>query len=276
MEQQSSVKSFGGFQNQYTHQSSACNCEMTFSVYLPPQAEQGNCPALVYLSGLTCNDQNVVTKAGYQAYAAKHGIIVVAPDTSPRGEGVADVEDEYDAGQGAGFYVNSTQEPWAAHFQMYDYIVEELYNLIVSEFPIDPERIGITGHSMGGHGALVLGLRNQDKFKSISAFSPIVAPTQCPWGDKAFGNYLGDDVSLRSQYDAVELIKANGYAKPILIDQGLADNFLDEQLKTQLMAEACEAQGVACEIRMQEGYDHSYFFISSFIADHIKFHAGLL
>ena len=262
---------FGGSQEVWQHASSTLGCDMNFAVYLPPQAKQGPCPVLYWLSGLTCNEQNFITKAGAQAYAAQHGIIVVAPDTSPRGEGVAN-DEAYDLGQGAGFYLNATREPWAAHYRMYDYIVQELPALVDAHFDTSTAR-GISGHSMGGHGALVIALRNPGMFRSVSAFSPIVAPSQVPWGEKAFRAYLGDDRDAWLQWDATALIAKAGERLPLLVDQGDADNFLEAQLKPHLLRDACEAAGHPLTLRLQPGYDHSYYFIASFIGEHIAHHA---
>ena len=280
IEQIGANHSFGGQQLRYKHQSAVLNCEMAFSIYLPPQAENGPVPVLYWLSGLTCNDENFVQKAGAQQQAAEHGIAIVCPDTSPRGDGVADdPEAAYDMGLGAGFYVNATQQPWAEHYQMYSYILDELPALINREFPVDGQRTAISGHSMGGHGALTIALKNPDRFKSVSAFAPICSPLNCPWGEKVLSNYLGDDRQAWKQYDAVELIKQAKQAKqhlPVLVDQGGGDNFLTEQLKTQLLVEAAQVADYPMEIRMQPDYDHSYFFIATFIAEHIAFHARAL
>ena len=274
MQLSSDIKSFGGRQQQYTHQSQALACEMTFSIYLPPQAESGPVPVLYWLSGLTCTDQNFVTKAGAQAYAAQHGIAIVCPDTSPRGDHVPDDPDgSWDFGLGAGFYLNATQSPWSANYQMLDYIATELPALIENNFPVDPQRQAISGHSMGGHGALTIALKNPARFKSVSAFAPIVAPSQCPWGEKAFTHYLGEDRSAWLQYDTCALLGEAEQRLPILVDQGTGDNFLASQLKTELLVDAAKAAEYPIEIRMQEGYDHSYFFIASFIGEHIAFHA---
>lgn len=272
MEQLSENLCFGGRQRQLKHTSSSLNCDMQFSIFLPPQAESVPVPVLYWLSGLTCNDQNFVTKAGAQRAAAEHGIAIVCPDTSPRGDGVPDDADgSWDFGLGAGFYVNATEQPWQQHYQMYDYVVNELPELIEQNFSVDAERRSISGHSMGGHGALTIALRNTDRYRSVSAFSPIVSPLNCAWGEKALGNYLGDDRSQWQQYDACALI--NGGAKlPMLVDQGSADNFLAEQLKTPLLEQAVRSAGLAAQVRYQQGYDHSYFFISSFIEEHIAFH----
>jgi S-formylglutathione hydrolase len=270
-------QSFGGQQLRYKHQSAVLNCEMTFSIYLPPQVEKGPVPVLYWLSGLTCTDENFVQKAGAQQYAAEHGIAILCPDTSPRGEGVADDPDAaYDMGLGAGFYVDATQQPWASHYQMYSYIVDELPALINAQFPVDANRISISGHSMGGHGALSIALKNPGRFKSVSAFSPICSPLNCPWGDKTLGNYLGADKSTWAQYDTVALVAEAKEHLPVLVDQGEADNFLDEQLKTPLLIEAANRAGFPMDIRMQPEYDHSYFFIATFIAEHMAFHARAL
>jgi len=265
---------FGGWQDVYRHASGALDCEMTVGVYLPPQAEHGSCPVLYWLSGLTCNEQNFITKAGAQRYAAEHGIILVAPDTSPRGDGVADA-DGYDLGKGAGFYVNATQSPWSAHYRMYDYIVDELPALIEARFPATDAR-AISGHSMGGHGVLVIALRNPGRYCSVSAFSPIVAPSQVPWGEKAFSAYLGDDRQAWKQYDATTLMASVQDKLPLLIDQGDADEFLDSQLKPHLLQAAAQAAGHPLTLRLQPGYDHSYYFIASFIGEHIAHHAAAL
>ena len=277
LEQIGSNQSFGGQQLRYKHQSSVLNCEMTFSIYLPAQAEKGPVPVLYWLSGLTCNDENFVQKAGAQQHAAEHGIAIVCPDTSPRGDGVADdPEGAYDMGLGAGFYVNATQQPWADHYQMYSYITDELPALINGEFPVDSQRASISGHSMGGHGALTIALKNPGQYKSVSAFSPIVSPLSCPWGDKVLSNYLGDDRETWAQYDSVELVKSATDHLPVLVDQGDSDNFLVEQLKTELLISAAEKADYPMQIRTQPNYDHSYFFIATFIGEHIAFHARAL
>lgn len=265
---------FGGWQDVYEHASETLGCTMRFAVYLPPQAEYGKLPVLYWLSGLTCNEQNFITKAGAQRYAAEHGVILVAPDTSPRGDDVPDA-DGFDLGKGAGFYVDATQQPWAAHYRMYDYVVNELPALIEDNFAVTAAR-GISGHSMGGHGALVIALKNPGRYRSVSAFSPIVAPSQVPWGEKALGAYLGDDRAAWSQYDATTLIADAPERLKLLIDQGDADEFLDGQLRPQLLQAACEAAGHPIELRMQPGYDHSYYFIASFIGAHIAHHAKAL
>ena len=273
MKQIDEHRSFGGRQLRFTHASQALDCSMNFSVYLPPAAEAGRVPVLYWLSGLTCTDENFVQKAGAQQYAAKHGVAIVAPDTSPRGEGVPDdPEAAYDCGLGAGFYVNATQSPWSRHYRMYDYVVSELPELVTAKLPIHGERAGIFGHSMGGHGALTIALNNPHRFRSVSAFSPICSPLNCPWGEKALGNYLGADRAAWKQYDTTELVHNAEEHLPILVDQGNADNFLASQLKTPLLEKACAEASYPMTIRMQAGYDHSYFFIASFIGEHIEFH----
>lgn len=271
---------FGGEQLQFTHESAACKCTMTFSIFLPPQAKAGKVPVVWWLSGLTCTDQNFVTKAGAQGPAAELGVAVIAPDTSPRGENVPDDPDgAYDFGLAAGFYVNATQAPFAEHYQMYSYIVDELPALVGAEFPLDMERQGIFGHSMGGHGALTIGLKNPERYRSISAFAPIVSPLNCPWGHKALGGYLGDDRDAWAAHDACALVASaagGSDTRPLLVDQGDADGFLDEQLKPHLLREACDAAGRDLTLRMQPGYDHSYFFMASFMDDHLRHHASAL
>mgnify|MGYP003385269581 CR=1 FL=1 len=275
MQQIASNKVFGGWQKRYRHQSQVLACEMVFSVFLPPQAEQGAVPVLYWLSGLTCDDQNFVTKAGAQRYAAQYGVAIVAPDTSPRGDDVPD-DDDWAFAKGAGFYLNATEEPWSKNYQMYDYIVEELPALIAGSQPVDGSRSGIFGHSMGGHGALTIALKNTDRYHSVSAFSPICAPMQCPWGENAFTHYLGTDQSRWQNYDTSALIAQAVKKLPLLIDQGDADDFLSTQLKPELLQAACDDHGYPLTLRMQPGYDHSYYFISSFIGDHIKHHADIL
>ena len=267
--------SFGGSQQVWKHRSEVLNCDMNVGVYLPPAALAGEkCPVLYWLSGLTCTEQNFITKAGAQQYAAEHKIIIIAPDTSPRGEGVAN-DDAYDLGQGAGFYLNATQAPWSAHFRMEDYVVKELPNLIEQYFPVTDAR-GISGHSMGGHGALSLALRHPKTYRSVSAFSPIVAPSQVPWGEKAFAAYLGEDRLAWKAHDTVELIAHASERLPLLVDQGQADEFLVKQLKPELLQAACEAAGHPLTLRLHPGYDHSYYFIASFIGEHIAHHARAL
>lgn len=276
MKQVSTNKSHGGTQGVYTHQSSETGTAMTFSVFVPDHAPGTKLPVLWYLSGLTCTHANVTEKGEFREACAEHGIIFIAPDTSPRGDEVPD-DEGYDFGKGAGFYVDATQEPWAANFRMRSYIESELPTLIAAEFPMaDLARQGITGHSMGGHGALTIALRNPDRFRSISAFSPIVSPLDCPWGEKALTGYIGDDRKAWREYDACALIEDGARLPDLLVDQGKSDDFLAEQLKTSLFVEACEKAGQKAKIRMQEGYDHSYYFISTFMADHIAWHADRL
>ena len=275
METIASNKCFDGWQHRLRHRSESLGGEMVFSVYLPPQAERGRVPVLYWLSGLTCNDQNFVTKAGAQRYAAEHGVAIVAPDTSPRGEGVAD-DAGWDLGQGAGFYVNATQTPWREHYRMYDYIVDELPALVAGQFAVDAGRTGIFGHSMGGHGALMIALRNPERFRSASAFAPICAPSRCPWGERAFGAYLGDDRAAWAAYDTCELLQSQRLATPMLVDQGEADEFLARELMPERLEAAARNGGQALTLRRQPGYDHSYYFIASFIGDHIRHHAELL
>ena len=266
---------FGGTLSVYRHWSQECRCTMNFAVFMPPQA--GPVPVLYYLSGLTCTEQNVITKGGALEQAAALGLALVAPDTSPRGDDVPDAE-EWDLGSGAGFYVDATESPWASHYRMYSYVTEELPRVVQTAFAVNSTRQGIFGHSMGGHGALVCGLRHPDRYRSISAFAPIAAPSQCPWGQKAFRHYLGSDQTTWAAYDASELVKKRPIAqRPILIDQGLADPFLaQQQLRPEIFQAACEAAGQPLTLRMQEGYDHSYYFISTFMADHIRYHARVL
>lgn len=275
METVSETRCFGGNQGVYTHESQATGTPMTFAVYVPEHREGEKLPVLWWLSGLTCMHENAMTKMAYHEACAKHGVILVGPDTSPRGEGVAD-DEAYDFGQGAGFYVNATQDPWAEHFHMRRYVEEELPALVTENFPVDMDRQAISGHSMGGHGALTVSLRNPGRFRSTSAFSPIVSPLNCPWGEKALTGYLGSDKSAWREYDACALIEDGARIDNLLVDQGRADNFLDEQLKTWLLEDASREAGMDATIRMQEGYDHSYFFVSTFIADHVKWHAERL
>ena len=265
----------GGQQLVAKHRSRSTGTEMTFAVYLPPAATEGPCPVLWYLSGLTCTHANVMEKGEYRKAAAQAGLIVVCPDTSPRGEDVAD-DEAYDLGQGAGFYVDATEAPWVPHFKMKTYIEKELPEVVASAFPVDLTRQGIFGHSMGGHGALTIALRNPARFASVSAFSPIVAPSQVPWGQKAFPAYIGSNTALWRQHDAVALIEDGARVGDILVDQGDADNFLAEQLKPELLAKACADAGIDLTLRMQPGYDHSYYFISTFMPDHIAWHAARL
>ncbi|MES3092112.1 S-formylglutathione hydrolase [Sphingomonas aerolata] len=276
METLSTSTAFGGTQGVYRHASTATGTDMTFAVYVPPHAPDARLPVLWFLSGLTCTHANVMDKGEYRRACAEHGVILIAPDTSPRGEGVPD-EEAYDFGQGAGFYVDATEQPWAANFNMKRYVEDELLALIAAEFPMaDMTRQGITGHSMGGHGALTIALRNPDRFRSVSAFAPIVAPLHCPWGEKALTGYLGPDRADWRAYDACALIADGARVADILVDQGEADGFLDEQLKPALLAEACAAAGIELTLRMQPGYDHSYNFISTFMPDHVAWHAERL
>lgn len=268
-------KSFGGWHKQYSHHSNVLNCKMRFAIYLPPQASSGEkVPVLYWLSGLTCSDENFMQKAGAQRIAAQLGIAIVAPDTSPRGEGIAD-DEGYDLGQGAGFYVNATQAPWNRHYQMYDYVVNELPQLIEATFPVSTKR-AISGHSMGGHGALTIAMRNPDRYCSMSAFSPIANPMNCPWGEKALSAYLGKDKETWRGYDASELMRKATQFIPVKVDQGAADDFLAEQLKPEVLVAAAQASDYPLELNLHEGYDHSYYFIASFIEEHLRFHASHL
>ncbi len=277
IQQIESIKEFGGYLNRYTHQSKTLDCEMTFSVYLPPQAEKDKVPALYWLSGLTCTDDNARTKAGAQRYAAEEGIAIIFPDTSPRGDDVADEPDRYDLGQGAGFYVNATQSPWAKHYQMYDYVVRELPELLETELPLVPGLKSVSGHSMGGHGALITALKNPDAYQSVSAFAPICNPMNCAWGQGCFSAYLGEDKTAWEAYDATELVKSGARVKHILIDQGTADEFYDEkQLMPEVFDMACKNAQQSIDLRFQSGYDHSYHFIATFIGEHIAYHAEAL
>ncbi|MBW4592490.1 MAG: S-formylglutathione hydrolase [Brasilonema angustatum HA4187-MV1] len=269
----SEYKSFGGKLGFYTHPSSTCNGEMRFAVYQPPQATQKPVPVLYFLSGLASTEENFMIKAGAQQYAAKYGLMLVAPDTSPRNTGIPGEDDDWDFGTGAGFYVDATVEPWASHYRMYSYVVQELPALIAEHFPAQPEKQGIFGHSMGGHGALVCALRNPQQYKSVSAFAPIAAPMRCPWGEKAFSRYLGEDKESWRAYDASELVRQTRYHSPILIDQGTADKFLSQQLLPEVLEQVCAAVNQPLNLRYQDGYDHSYYFIASFIEDHIRHHA---
>ena len=272
-----SIKEFGGYLNRYTHDSVVCQCEMTFSVYLPPQAETQSVPALYWLSGLTCTDDNVRTKAGAQRYAAEFGLAFIMPDTSPRGADVPDVPERYDLGKGAGFYVNATQAPWDQHYQMYDYVTRELPELLEANLPLIAGKKSISGHSMGGHGALICALKNPGAYQSVSAFSPICHPTESAWGQGCFSTYLGEDKSTWQAYDSVALIEAGASVEEILIDQGTDDEFLaDGQLLPEALQVACENAGIRLQLRRQEGYDHSYHFIASFIGEHMAYHAQAL
>lgn len=271
------IKECDGYLNRYTHHSATCQCKMTFSVYLPPQAEIEKVPTLYWLSGLTCTDDNARTKAGAQRYAAEHGIALVFPDTSPRGAEVADDESRYDLGQGAGFYVNATQPPWSAHYQMYDYVVKELPALLESQLALLPGLRSVAGHSMGGHGALICALKNPSLYRSVSAFAPICNPVNGDWGKGLFSAYLGSETDPWKAYDATELVRSGARTADILIDQGDADEFYEQQ---QLLPEnfqaACQQAGQPLTLRMQPGYDHSYHFIASFIGEHIAYHAGIM
>ena len=268
MEQIESIREFGGWLNRYRHASKSCHCDMTFSVYLPPQAVNEKVPAVYWLSGLTCTDDNVRTKAGAQRYAAELGIALVMPDTSPRGSDVADEPERYDLGQGAGFYVNATRAPWSQHYQMYDYITRELPALVEANLPLLPGVKSITGHSMGGHGALICALKEPGAYRSVSAFAPICHPTVCGWGEGCFSAYLGDDREAWKAYDATELIRSGAEWLPMLIDQGTGDEFLADQLYPDDLQAVCEERGIPLTLRMQEDYDHSYHFIATFIGEH--------
>ena len=275
--QLSNQKLFNGQHIQFEHQSAVNNCLMTFSVYLPPQASENNkVPALYFLSGLTCTDENFAVKAGAQRFAAEHGIALIMPDTSPRGEEVPDdLDDDYAFGQGASFYVNATQKPWSQHFNMYDYVGSELPKLVEDNLPISDVK-SIFGHSMGGHGALVIALRNANTYRSVSAFSPVTNPIDSPWGQKAFLNYLGDHLASWKQYDSCELVSIATKHVPMLIDQGLDDQFLEEELQLENFVAATNSVNYPCQIRQHAGYNHSYFFINSFIQEHLAFHAKFL
>ncbi|KZY32693.1 S-formylglutathione hydrolase [Oleiphilus sp. HI0068] len=273
LKQINQARVFGGCYQQFTHTSDVLGCDMRFSVFIPSKASTGSpLPAMYWLSGLTCTDENFMHKAGVFRLAEELGLIIIAPDTSPRGEDVADdPEGSYDLGLGAGFYLNATQPPWSSHYRMYDYIATELPKLVERHFPASSVK-SIFGHSMGGHGALTIALKNQEAYRSVSAFSPISNPINCPWGQKAFLAYLGTDQNTWKQYDSCELLKEHGCALPILVDQGDEDNFLLEQLKPENLVESAKSVGANLELRMQKGYDHSYFFIQSFIEDHLRFH----
>lgn len=266
-------QSFGGRQIVYRHPSTCCACDMTFAAYLPPQAKDGPVPVLWYLSGLTCTHENAMTKGGFQEHAAKHGLAVIFPDSSPRGDGVSD-DEAYDLGQGAGFYVNATRDPWKLHYQMYDYVLNELRAVALKHLPLQ-DRHGITGHSMGGHGAITLAVRNADMFSSLSAFAPITHPTQSDWGRKQLSAYLGDDESAWANYDSTLLLEEHGWKDDILVDQGTDDQFLD-LLKPEALANVMALSRQPGLMRMQKGYDHSYFFVNSFAGDHVAFHAARL
>lgn len=275
MEVISTNRSHGGVQGVYRHGSAATGTDMTFSAFVPDHAPGATLPVVWYLSGLTCTHANVTEKGEYRRACAEHGLIFVAPDTSPRGDDVPD-DEAYDFGKGAGFYVDATQAPYERNYRMWSYVTDELPALVADAFPADMGRQGITGHSMGGHGALTIGLSFPERFASISAFSPIVAPSQVPWGEKALGRYLGDDRAAWRRHDATALIEDGARAKALLVDQGEADQFLAEQLRPQLLADACATAGIDLTLRMQPGYDHSYYFISTFMADHLAWHAARL
>lgn len=275
MQELSKVQSFGGWHIRFTHPAATTQCSMTAAIYLPPQAEHSAVPALYWLSGLTCNDENFSTKAGAQQYAAQHGIALIAPDTSPRGDNVPD-DDGYDLGCGAGFYLSATQPPWQTHYQMDKYIVSELPALISQHFAVDNTRRAISGHSMGGHGALTIALKNPTLYRSVSAFAPICSPINCPWGQKALTAYLGSNQDDWANYDTCQLIKNSADAAKkftLLVEQGEGDNFLHDQLKPHLLQTACQQANYPLDLRMRDSYDHSYYFIASFIGDHIRFHA---
>ncbi|MGI9316657.1 MAG: S-formylglutathione hydrolase [bacterium] len=276
MEKLSEQRCFGGVQGVYRHQSDQTNTPMQFAVFSPPQAELGEVPVLWYLSGLTCTEENFTIKAGAQRYAAERGIMLIAPDTSPRGAGIPGEDEDYDFGSGAGFYLDATVEPWSAHYRMYSYITAELPELVFENFSGDRTRQGICGHSMGGHGALTIGLKHPEIYSSISAFSPICAPIPCPWGQKALTGYLGESQSQWQHYDTCALIAAGGRSGEILVDQGQADDFIDSQLMPQKLQQVCEESNQPLTLRRQPGYDHSYYFIASFIGEHIAFHAERL
>lgn len=268
---------FGGVQGVYSHASRETGCVMRFGLFLPPQASQGRVPVLYWLSGLTCTEENFIVKAGAQRVASELGLALVVPDTSPRGLGIPGEGESYDFGLGAGFYVDATQAPWSHGYRMYSYMVNELPADVVATFPVDPNRVGIFGHSMGGHGALTIALKNPGDYKSVSAFAPIASPMRCPWGQKALTGYLGADRSGWREYDATALIEDRGWTgAPIMVDQGTNDQFLESQLKPELLEDACQRYGVALDLRRRNGYDHSYYFIASFIEEHLRFHASNL
>ncbi|MBU6246709.1 MAG: S-formylglutathione hydrolase [Xanthomonadaceae bacterium] len=276
METLSEQACFGGVQGFYRHDSTACAGLMRFAVYQPPQAVQGPCPVLYYLAGLTCTEETATIKAGMQRVAARYGMVLVMPDTSPRGTGIEGATGDWEFGEGAGFYVDATQAPYAARFRMHSYVIDELPALVARHFPVDPSRSSIAGHSMGGHGALTLALRHPQRFRSVSAFAPIVAPSQVPWGQKALPRYLGEDRRAWANYDACELVRRQTFPGTILVDQGEADAFLERQLKPELFDQACAEAGQALLLRRHPGYDHSYWFISTFIEDHLRHHAQAL
>ena len=276
MEIVSTNKAHGGLQGVYRHASAETSTDMTFSVFVPEHEPGEKLPVVWWLSGLTCTHANVTEKGEYRAACAQHRLIFVAPDTSPRGESVPDDPEAYDFGQGAGFYVDATQDPWAANYRMWSYVTRELPELLFAHFPADPTRQGIMGHSMGGHGALTIGLRHPDRFKSVSAFAPIVAPSQVPWGQKALGNYLGPDPAAWRAHDAVALIEDGARLPELLVDQGDKDVFLEKELRPELLEKACAAAGIPLALTLRPGYDHSYYFVTSFMADHLAWHAARL
>ena len=264
---------FGGVQSIYSHAAEETRCAMRFGLFLPPQATEGRVPVLYWLSGLTCTEENFVVKAGAQRVAAELGLAIVVPDTSPRGLGIPGEGDSYDFGLGAGFYVDATEAPWSAGYRMYSYVTTELRAYVETHFPVDPDRVGLFGHSMGGHGALTIALRNPHRYRSVSAFAPIASPMRCPWGQKALTGYLGDERDRWRDDDATALIEDRGWTGPtILVDQGTSDPFLESQLRPDLLEDACVRAGIALDLRLQGGYDHSYFFIATFIEDHLRFH----
>lgn len=276
LKQISSNKCWGGTQSTFSHDARETACTMRFSVFIPPQAKDGKVPVLYWLSGLTCTEENFTVKAGAQRMAAKLGMAIVAPDTSPRGLNIPGEGDSFDFGLGAGFYVDATEAPWSKGYRMYSYVTEELPALINAEFPVDSSRVGISGHSMGGHGALVCALRSPQVYRSVSVFAPITSPTRCDWGRKAFAGYLGNDETQWAQYDSTQLLISKGWKGPsILVDQGDKDTFLP-MLQPQLLVDAAAESGIAVNVRMQPGYDHSYFFVQSFMPDHLRFHAANL
>jgi len=279
LEQLESHASFGGQVRYLAHASSLLGCRMRFALYLPPSAASGPVPCLTYLAGLTCTEETFMIKSGAQRVAAELGLALLAPDTSPRGLGLPGEDDDWDFGSGAGFYLDATREPWAGHYRMYSYVTGELRELVLAQFPLDPSRQGIFGHSMGGHGALTIGIRHPELYRSISAFAPICAPSRCPWGQKAFSAYLGDDRAQWAQYDAVELIgtlAAAARRSPVLVDQGLDDPFLGEQLMPDALEAACQVSGLPLRLRRHAGYDHGYYFIATFMEDHLRHHAAIL
>ncbi|MBX8801158.1 S-formylglutathione hydrolase [Ochrobactrum sp. MR28] len=276
METISKAKAFGGTQGVYRHKSDVCQCDMTFALFLPPQAEQGPVPVLWYLSGLTCTHQNVMDKGEYRRLAAELGIAILCPDTSPRGDDVPDEPDNWQFGKGAGFYLDATETPFAKNYQMYSYITEELTKLVAQEFPLDMSRQAITGHSMGGHGAITIALKNPERFKSVSAFAPIAQPSTAGWSKPAFEKYLGNDQSAWRAYDTTALIEDGHRIENLLVDQGTSDSFLDDGLRPWLLQEACTKAGIPLTLNMQEGYDHSYYFISTFMDEHLRWHAARL